>query len=673
MRERRSWSLAALLALLPACTGHIDERAAGPGTTPANPATPGSGNTGSRGGGNAAGGTGGTPTTPAPAVGGGRLRRLTRAQLENSLRDLLGPVDLGPTPGDSVDSLPSVGSTYDKLTDSAVDQYHAAIKQLLTGYFADPTSRKNLLADCGATPPGDPACARKFIAGFGHRAWRRPLTDTEVARYAGAAADGGTRLGDPYQGLMYATLGLLTSPNFLYRVELGTPDGTAGGRYRFTSLELASRLSFFLTGSTPDATLLAAAEANQLDTPEGLHAQATRLLQSEKGKAGITSFARELFLLDDFLAKPTGDPRYTATLRQAMADEVGYLYRNMLAPGKDAFELFDTRKAFVTDELAKIYGISGITGKTAVEALLPDAIPRAGILGRGAFLAGSSSDKVNETAPVTRGLFISEQVLCREVPPPPPGIQPKPVPPGQILTRREMLERHRADPGCAACHALFDQLGLAFENLDWVGQYRDKEENGKALDTTGTFDDQPFKDSRELASLIRMAPDAQRCFVRNLFRYASGHLGNPSDEAVIDGWNGDFGKAGRDLPRFLDSMVTSDGFRFVSPPPVQGSPTAGASPAPGAGPTPFTGGGAGTAPTGPTDVASLCQRYCSCMSKGACSGSLNGDCMGTCMKDGSTWSLACRLDKCEIAQRDYRDQISGDCLASIGVNACFNK
>src|SRR6185295_2292332 len=146
---------------------------------------------------------------------------------------------------------------------------------------ADSSLRQALLADCGAAAP-DAACARKFIAGFGHRAWRRPLADAEVARYAGAAADGGTKLGDPYQGLMYATLGLLTSPNFLYRVELGTPDARAGGRYRFTSLELASRLSFFLTGSTPDAALLAAAEANQLDTPEGLHAQATRLLQSEK-------------------------------------------------------------------------------------------------------------------------------------------------------------------------------------------------------------------------------------------------------------------------------------------------------------------------------------------------------------------------------------------------------
>ena len=671
MRERRSWSLAALLVLLPACTGQIGGTGAGPGRS-GGPAGPGSSNTGSNGNGNGAGGSGVTDpgvTTP-PPVGAGRLRRLTRAQLESSLRDLLGPVELGPTPEDSVDSLPSVGSTYDKLTDSAVDQYHTAIKQLLATVFADANLRKGLFTDCTAP---DAACAHKFVAGFGHRAWRRPLTDAEIARYADAATTGATKLGDPYQGLMYATLGLLTSPNFLYRVELGVPDARAGGRYRFTSLEQASRLAFFLTGSTPDAALLAAAEAGKLDTPEGLRAEATRLVSSEKGKTGITSFAREIFLLDDFLAKPTEDPRYTASLRRAMADEVAYLYKNMLVPGTDAFELFDTRKALVTDELAKIYGIPGITSKTGVEALLPDAIPRAGILGRGVFLAGSSSDKVNETAPVTRGLFVSEQMLCREVPPPPPGIEPKPIPPGAVLTKREQLDAHRADPGCAACHAMFDQLGYAFENFDWVGQFRDKEPNGKPVDTSGRFDDQPFQNSRELAVLLRKAPDAQRCFTRNLFRYALGHLGNPSDDAVVDGWNGDFGKSGRDLPAFLTSMVGSDGFRFVSPPPSQGGQAADAKPAPGSGPTMGPGTTGTTPPPAPTNLAALCQSYCSCMSKGACSGRLAGDCMGTCMKDGNTWALACRTDKCQIAQSDYKDQINGDCLASIGVNACFNK
>src|SRR6185436_4839455 len=141
-----------------------------------------------------------------------------------------------------------------------------------------------------------------------------------------------------------------------------------------------------------------------------------------------------------------------------------------------------------------------------------------------------------------------------------------------------------------------------------------------------------------------------------------GHLGNRSDEAVIDGWNADFGKAGRDLPRFLTAMVGSDGFRFVSPPPSQGGQAADAKPAPGSGPT--TDPTTPTTPPGttppPTNLAALCQSYCACMSKGACGGSLSGDCMGSCMKDGNNWALGCRLDKCQIAQHDYSDQITGD-------------
>ena len=230
---------------------------------------------------------------------------------------------------------------------------------------------------------------------------------------------------------------------------------------------MASRLSYFLTASTPDAPLLAAAAANKLDTPDGIRAEVTRLLGTEKGKRGLANFAREFFQLDAFAAKPMDDPRYTATLRKAMSDEVQYLYGGLVAAGVDALEIIDTNKAYVNDELARVDGITGITSKTNVPAVLPADIPRAGILGRGPFLAGTSADKGGATAPILRGLFIAQSLLCRDVPPPPPGVPPSPIPPpGSMPTAREQLERHRADPGCASCHALFDPMGLAFETFD---------------------------------------------------------------------------------------------------------------------------------------------------------------------------------------------------------------
>jgi hypothetical protein len=682
----RAGRLSLALALA-ACTGKIGTGSSRGGEGPGAGGQGASGGSGmvtaGRGGTGTGGvsGSGGTapPVTDTTGPSQGRMRLLTRAQLENSLADLLGSVDLGPTPPDSDDFLPSVGSTYNELTDSAVDLYHGAIKKMLEGYFADGTRRQTALVDCTPTGPADATCFRKFVAGFGQRAWRRPLLPVEVDRYGKVALDAAARANDPFKGLFYAALGLLDSPNFLYRIELGTPDPKAGGRYRFDSYEMASRLSYFLTASTPDAALLAAAAANKLDTPDGIRAEVTRLLGTEKGKRGMANFAREFFQLDGFAAKPMDDPRYTATLRKAMSEEVQYLYGGLVAAGVDALEIIDTNKAYVNDELAKIYGITGITSKTGVPATLPPNIPRAGILGRGPFLAGTSADKGGATAPILRGLFIAQSMLCRDVPPPPPGVPALPdPPPGSMPTAREQLERHRADPGCAACHALFDPMGLSFETFDPVGAYRDKDPNGRPYVTDGSLDGMPFKDSRELVAMIRKSPDAERCFTANLFRYALGHVETPGEKAVDDEWRQGFSSDGRQLAKFLTRLVTSDGFRYASPVPAQGAtpdPGPSSTPTGGAAGSGGTGGGTATGGTGGTvtgNLDQLCTDYCACMSGGKCSGNNPQNCLATCKQSGGKWAVGCRLDKCKIAQHDYSDQLEGDCKAAIGINACWD-
>jgi hypothetical protein len=364
-----------------------------------------------------------------------------------------------------------------------------------------------------------------------------------------------------------------------------------------------------------------------------------------------------------------------------MAAEVEQLYATMIKPGQDVFALFDTTAAFVNDELAKVYGIPGITSKTIVPATLPAAIPRVGILGRGPFLAGSSADKAGAVAPILRGLFVADHVLCKEIPPPPPGVVPPPDMPGTALTPREQLEQHRADPGCAACHALFDPMGLVFETFDAIGQYRDRDPSGKAIDTAGELAGVKFKDARELAALLRQSEEAERCFVKNLFWYALGHVGSASDRAVQDRWHADFKRLGRDLTRLLPDLVASDGFRFVSvgpsrettvtpPVPMPGSP-GGPGPTPPVDPAP-PGETSGPTPA-PGQLDQLCDSYCKCMGSGRCSNRHPGDCLNTCKRDGGKWALACRIDKCRIAQTDYVDQIDGDCSAAVGVHACWNE
>jgi len=530
------------------------------GRNEGSPPVPSGTSTGS--GSTGAGGSGGSVT---PAIGAGRMRRLTRSQVENALQDLLGPVQLGPTQPDSVaEGFASVGATYVTINDSAVDQYHAAFKGLLTTVFADATRRAKIV---GCTPSGvaDATCVKSFVTSFGRLAWRRALTDQEITRYTQVGVSAGQALNDATKALVHTALGLLDSPNFLYRVEIGTPDAAAGGRYRYSGYEMASRLSFLFWNSTPDDALLTAAENGQLDGPDGIQQQVVRLLSSPRARTGIASYARELFALDFFEEKTGIDMRYTSTLRQAMSQEMMSLFQSRLDPGADTLELLDTNKTFVNAELASLYGIQGVTGTALVAATLPSSGPRAGILGTGVFLAQTSKLDVGETSPTARGVFINEQILCRDVPPPPDNVdttlRPKPDVP---QTKRQMLEEHRQNPMCAGCHGSFDPLGFAFEEFDWIGAYRTAEPNGLAIDSAGTFEGVAFANSRDFVHHLRTMPEVQRCFLNHMFRYATGHKETAGDEAILDAWNDEFGRVNHQLVEFFKAITATTDFAHVS-------------------------------------------------------------------------------------------------------------
>jgi hypothetical protein len=568
-RHARACAVVTATLGLAACSGDIEGR--GGQVTPASTVMPGSG------GGPALPdprhpGDPGDPSTTPPtmtppaAAGGGRLRLLTRAQFEASLRDLLGDVVVAPTELDTIaNGFASVGATYATISPRGVEQYEAAVLAPLQQLFADPARRAGIV---GCTPQGldDQTCARRFVTDFGRRAWRRPLTGAEIERYTQLALGAGKALADAGAGLMHTTSALLASPNFLYRVELGEPD-PAGGRFRYTGWEMASRLSYFFWNTTPDVDLLAAAEAGQLLTPEGVRAQVTRLLASPRARAGFAdSFGRELVGLADLDDTPKDDARFTPTLKQAMRAEVLRLFESRLDGNADLLDLFDSTSTFANAELAAIYGITGIKGADLVPAQLPAAIPRAGLLGTAAFLALQS--KQDATSPTVRGKFVRENLLCQEVPDPPDNLDTtlKEPPPGLKPTLREHMEMHRSNPVCASCHALIDPMGYAFESFDWVGAYRDKD-NGKPVDTTGELEGVRFTNAREFAVALRKLPLAQDCLLRNVFRYAAGHKETEADEAELGAWKQTFEASGHALVPFLAAVAARDGFRTVSPTP----------------------------------------------------------------------------------------------------------
>jgi hypothetical protein len=220
-------------------------------------------------------------------------------------------------------------------------------------------------------------------------------------------------------------------------------------------------------------------------------------------------------------------------------------------------DLLVSTEAFLDPALAGLYGLPRPSG--AGPAALPADGPRAGLLGTAAFLSIYSAQ--DRTSPTARGVFVREKLLCQPMPTPPDNVDIT-LPAGN-LTTRQRLEEHRKNSGCAGCHALFDPVGYAFEEFDWIGAHRDRE-SGLPVDTSGNLDDFHFANARELAGHLRELPEVCDCLLRNLFRSINGHLETGADDATLRAWTAAFERTRRSLPAFLAELVATDGFRIVS-------------------------------------------------------------------------------------------------------------
>jgi hypothetical protein len=549
-RRSRLWLLVTAGSCL-ACTGAI-----GP--------SPESGNQGPEGVG---AGSGPGPSASAPAPG--RLRRLTAAQFRRSLQDLLGgsiagPLEIEEPPVST--SLRAIGASLTPLSTRGVERFEAAVKTALDPVFADPQRRAGLLG-CTPAQAWDAPCARAFVEGFGLRAWRRPLAAEEVTRYLALGEEEARATGRFEEGALAIASALLQSPNFVYRIELGQAPA-AGQRFaRYRGYEMATRMSYLLWGTTPDAALLTAARDGQLDSVEGARKQAQRLIDSPRLADGLTDMVEDMLSLDgvDIMVKdPMVFPQLTASLRRALRGEVVELFKDTaLKRNADLMELFDTDRTFVNAELGKLYGIN-VSGTALTEARHPAGVPRAGLLTTAALL--TPQDKAHQTSPTRRGAFIRNNFLCDHVPDPPPGVDtaPKPLPPGVVISRKQSLTQHKTDAACAPCHDLMDPLGLALENFDAMGIHRLEEENGLTIDPSGTLDGVAFAGPRELGKLLRNSERTRDCVTRWIYRYATGREENEYDDLQIRKLVQEFAGLGQRLKPLLLNLVVNDGFVNVT-------------------------------------------------------------------------------------------------------------
>jgi hypothetical protein len=499
---------------------------------------------------------------PAPAV----LPRLTASQHRNTLVDVFG-ADLPPTaaPADTNPYLFfSIGATTTELSELGAQQYAGAAEVVSSWVTAD-AARAAAVLGCAPVAADDP-CVESIVAEVGLRLFRRPLTGDEQAAWAQVARD--TARGDALRGVRQALYGMLQSPAFLYRAELGEPDPAASTRLRYSSYEMASRLSFLLWDTAPDRELLDAAARDELVSAAGLHVQAARLLESPRARDAVQAFFAQyldLARLDHLDRDPAVFPAFTPTIAAAMKAELRLLVDDRVFRSDDDIRtLFSSRRTFVNRELAALYGVEapGATDVAFVPVELPADGPRAGILTSAGLLAMNAH--LTETSPTRRGKFLRERILCQKVQEAGDEVDLTIDPPdGVANTLRERLERHVTDPSCQGCHAFIDPPGYLFEHFDPIGAYR-TEDNGYPIDATGDLDGLPMADARDLGEALAADRRVTACMVTQLYRHASGRLELPDEAPVLADLERAFAASGYRFQDLLVELVMSAGFRTVA-------------------------------------------------------------------------------------------------------------
>jgi hypothetical protein len=505
----------------------------------------------------------GLSTEFSPAVTG--LRRLTTAQYLATVQDVLGRPLALPTSLETdtlVDGLTAIGATEVPISSRGVEQYDEAARALAAQVFTDQTRRRSLV---GCTPTaGDDTCARGFLSRLGRRAWRRPLEPSELSRYVALSGSLGTAFSDPWKGLEYAVAALLESPNFLHRVELGTPDANNPTWNRLDAHQLASRLSYFLWGSAPDDLLLAAVDRGELATEAGIRSQVARLLASPRVRPSVLGFFEEhlaLTSLERLERDPLAYPNVTSQLGLAMRGEWQLALSDIaFDPNADFRDVLTSPTTYVNDVLAPVYGLT-VAGSSFTKVFVPASQARAGLLGWSGVLAATSHQ--NRSSPTARGVFVRRKLLCQIVAPPPPNvsnaIDVNPANPSGTL--RERLKEHRANPTCAGCHAMLDPIGLGLENYDAVGAFRTVE-GPNDIDATGALDGVDFTGAANLGGLLRSQQRFTDCVIRNLYSHAVGHSVTAGEGPTMRELSKRFGDGGYRMVDLLTGIALSDGFQL---------------------------------------------------------------------------------------------------------------
>jgi hypothetical protein len=529
-------------------------------------------------------------TPGGPAVDWAPVRRISRVEYDNMVRDLLGDTTQ-PAMAFVAESPMASGvnfqtNTYTNVSALIVQQYQQAAEALAQAAALDTNRLNNTVLPCHTQ---DDACAQQFIASFANRAYRGQLDATESAGLFDVYSSVKAQF-DFVTGIQAVITAVLESPRFLYVLEFGQ-GAPSGDVVALSGYEVAARLALSLWRSVPDDTLMAAAAAGQLATPDQIEAQAVRMLgQAAEAQPALDDFTTQWMQLqntptlgkDSQFGAWNGNAKIGTEMRAEARTNVSQL---VLAKNGGLTELLTSPSSYINQDLAKFYGPSLGTGSgvTVTDPALQGAgsfvetdltsMGHAGILTNGGVLATQSHTTLPSS--VLRGKLVREQILCDEIPPPPPNVPPPPTGVADGGTTRSLFEAHATTPGCVSCHQYMDPIGYAFGHFDATGAYQMLDANGfgtgPALDVTGqiaAMSPDTFTTSvdgaADLAKKLAGAAQVQQCFALQELRYALSRLETKADACSAQGIFASFASSQLNIQKLLIAITRSDAFRYRS-------------------------------------------------------------------------------------------------------------
>jgi hypothetical protein len=518
--------------------------------------SPGTGGLGAAGQGGT-GATGGTAPS-APVISNKAIHRLSNVEYDNSLRDLTGTElrfgdRLVREEAHGFDNVAAALS----MSPRQIEDYFIAARQVSADVFANPALRDQVVT---CAPDTGTACAETVIRDFGRRVFRRPVTASESTRlltkYEEARALGLDALG----ALEHLVHILLSSPQFLYRIELD-PDLADTTPHPLDGYELATRLSFALWSTTPDDALLAAAAAGTLALPEQLSATAEQMLADGRSEMLTKNFAAQWFgsrRLDEHVVSASFT-EYSPALAASMQQEMELYFAEFLHGDLPYSAFLTTDMNFVDAGLAALYGMSPPAG-AGFQKVTDLTDPRSGFLGLAGFLTHTSRE--TRTSPIIRGSWVQNAILCAGVEfPTDVVVEPlgEPAAGDPPTTVREQMAAHLTNPTCKGCHSLIDPVGLALEHFNAIGRYRATYENGLAIDATGVMSNGEMVDGlASMAAVLTADPQFMPCAVEKFGSYALGETFAESNrDQVVSRW-----LAGEPtLKNLVKEVVSHEAFR----------------------------------------------------------------------------------------------------------------